>query len=286
MYRTTNVSNILFIIFLFIATTTFSQSKKEIIIQQTFQIDSLSKINRLKSDSLKTNRAFIEVSTKSLDQCKLENNSIVDSIKQLNGNILELNNKKKQLEKDVKALENSFILAKKTSDSLVLINQQLSASLNAIQFKTVCHQEEKINPNSLNPVKTKTCESNFILTILKSELDFGGKNHQNYELFIKRSNAFQKVKNEELFNDLKTELLEQINAQLEYTFNSTKKEHAQCLNEIFFTPITFDQLGISITEKTIEFHYDYGYSKTCMKSFGTLLEFPLPEIEKYFIKFE
>ena len=277
------LKNIIFsTLFLLIATTSFSQSKKEIIAHQSFQIDSLSKVNRLKDDSLKINKAFRDVTVKSLDQCKLENSSLIDTNKYLTNNLLELSNKKTQLENEYKALQKSFNLSKQKIDSLVEINHKL----NAIQYKTTCHQDEKINPNSLNPVKTKTCESSFIRTISKSELDFGGKNHQIFELFLKRNNSFQKVKNEEIFNETKKELLEQINAQLEYTFNSTKKEHSQCLNEITFTPITFDNLGISITEKTIEFHFDYGYSKTCMKSYGTTLEFSLSDIEKYFIKFE
>ena len=272
----------LFICFLLLNITCFSQSKKETIAHQAFQIDSLSKVNRLKDDSLKINKAFREVTVKSLELCQSENTALLDSSKELNHKLLDLQNLKTQLDAENKALENSLSSAKKAIDSLTEVNRNLTL----IQFKTNCLQDEKINPNSLNPVKTKTCESNFIRTISKSELDFGGKNHQSFELFIKRKNLFEKVKNEELFNDSKAELLEQINAQLEYTFNATKKEHVQCLNEISFTPITFENLGITISEKNVEFHYDYGYSKSCMKPFGTSLEFPLSEIEKYFIKFE
>ncbi len=272
----------LFIYFLLLNFACFSQSKKEMIAHQSFQIDSLSKVNRLKDDSLKINKAFREVTVKSLDLCKSENSALLDSNNQLKSNLLELNKKKTQLEAENKALEIALNSAKKTIDSLTELNHKLTS----IQFKTNCLQDEKINPNSLNPVKTKTCESNFIRTISKSELDFGGKNHQSFELFIKRKNFFEKIKNEELFNESKAELLGQINAQLEYSFNATKKDHAQCLNEITFSPITFENLGISLSEKSIDFHYDFGYSKTCMKSFGTLLEYPLEDIEKYLIKFE
>jgi hypothetical protein len=272
----------LFIYFLLLNFACFSQSKKEMIAHQSFQIDSLSKVNRLKDDSLKINKAFREVTVKSLDLCKSENSALLDSNKQLKSNLLELTNKKTQLEAENKAIEIALNSAKKTIDSLTELNHKLTS----IQFKTNCLQDEKINPNSLNPVKTKTCESNFIRTISKSELDFGGKNHQSFELFIKRKDVFEKIKNEELFNESKAELLGQINAQLEYSFNATKKEHAQCLNEITFSPITFENLGISLSEKSIDFHYDFGYSKTCMKSFGTLLEYPLEDIEKYLIKFE
>ena len=276
-------NTILSTLFLLIVTTTFSQSKKVIIAQQSFKIDSLSKINRLKSDSLKTNRAFIEVSTKSLDQCKSENSSLIESNKQLNDKINKLNNQNSQIEIENKSLKDSLILAKNKVDSLIEKYHKLETTLNGLKYKTTCVSEEKINPNSLNPVKTKTCEYNFIRTISKYELDFAGKNHEIFELFVKRDNVYQKIKNEELFNESKNELLEQINASLEYNFNKLKIEHEQCVKDQTFKTITFGDLGISFSENMMNFHYDFNYSKTCMKTFEATIQLKLSEVEKYLI---
>ena len=277
-------NTILFSLFLVITSISFSQSKKEIIAHQTFQIDSLSKVNRLKDDSLKTNKAFIIVNIKSLDQCKSENSTLSDSNTQLKITINKLNNQNSQLLKEKNTLENSLNLIRKNIDSLTIENQNLHASLNAIIYKATCVNEEKINPNSLNPVKTKTCDYNFIRTISKSELDFGGKNHESFELFVKRGNVYQKIKNEELFNESKNELLDQINATLEYNFNKLKIEHEECLKEFPFKAISFEDIGISFSENTMNLHYDFSYSKTCMKSFETNIQLKLSDIEKYLIK--
>lgn len=167
----------------------------------------------------------------------------------------------------------------KLSDSL---HKALANQKNNFPQIVCSYTEEKI-PDCDLPLTVKSCILGSYKNIKTGQPDFEGMYSFSYDLLKKVNNKFIPIKNAELFNSQKMELLEKINKQVKLDFeeflNGPKKD--DCFKGASAPFLTFDDLSIHFGINEIDFIITYSISFNCFSIETTTITYPISEIYPY-----
>lgn len=105
-----------------------------------------------------------------------------------------------------------------------------------------------------------------------------------YQLFLKNSKGeFEKVKNEAIFNENKTELPSKINERIKKEYESFwgDANSVDCFQGFSFRPFEFDEIGIGFDGNKFNFNVTLGLPEYCRAFDGTIVSFSDDEIKNY-----
>ena len=151
------------------------------------------------------------------------------------------------------------------------------------QTKIVCNQKEQKSQDSESPILIKTCIMGNYQSISEGVADPQGRYSYSYKLSKNDNGKYIPVKNSELFNEKKVDLLYIINQRIKKTFDEYLKdpENRDCFNGVSEPNATFDDLGITFNDFGIDFNISFGLPMACMAIDGTTVSFKIDEITTY-----
>jgi hypothetical protein len=153
--------------------------------------------------------------------------------------------------------------------------------------KVSCTEEERKVDEAGFGTDIKTCVYKNVKIVEENYYDYADRfNGSITSIFVKQSNGnYVKVKNEDIFNQNKQELLSLINSKLEKEFNINSKDtseyNSNCYEGTIFERKQFDDLHISISGNGV-FGFDaflQNGRQYCREY--TTVSFTFPEIQKY-----
>jgi hypothetical protein len=194
-----------------------------------------------------------------------------------------------QIEQKLTKIEFESSVCRSSRDSLKinLINKEKEVSLlsdsinkNLSKLKTnypkmdCVYKEEKI-PDCDFPVSIKSCNFGPFKSIKTSTPDFNGNYGDSYDLFKKVNGKYISIKNSEIFNDKKMELLEKINISVKQNFDDFLNGPfaSDCFENASSPNITFDDLSIQFADEKIEFIVKFSISFLCFSEKSTTIPF-------------
>lgn len=271
-----------------------AQSKKEQIQILTFRIDS---INSILSSERNTNSQKEQGYTYKISNLENQVFSLKTDIDLFKKNIVQkdLDINKLLSEFDLKSIEVLDVKKKlkNKSDSLNIISSELNKLKASMQTKSdnvqtinkvICSDKELKIKNSNDPVLISTCLYKNYKTISKGYPDNFGRYSYEYSIFKKQENGnYIQIKNTDLFNNYKDELLRLINYKIEKDYNqfSNDPETKDCFTISTFNSFNFDQLQISFDDNKINFGCYFGLGGACRSVDGTSVSFTFEELGKY-----
>jgi hypothetical protein len=170
-----------------------------------------------------------------------------------------------------------------TQDSLT-INEPVLVEPEIIEDTITCKETKKKNEDNDFPILIKTCFYGDYQTIAEGYPDNNERYHYSYQLFKKINNKFTSIKNNELFNDNKNELLAIINKKVQKEYNDLLKdpENEDCMANVSKPKVTFDNLNIEFSSNEINFIFSFGIDNSmCMAVDEVYVNFNLNDIKKY-----
>jgi len=160
------------------------------------------------------------------------------------------------------------------------------ATATMAQTKIVCTEKELKSQDSEDPIIIKSCTMGNYKSISKGEADYKGRYSYSFELFKYVNNKYVSIKNTELFNEKKADLLSIINQRMKKDFDEYLKdpENKDCLEGITSPNISFEDLGITFNDSGINFNISFGLSSNCMAVDGTTITLKSEEVKPYLNK--
>lgn len=144
----------------------------------------------------------------------------------------------------------------------------------------VC-QEKKATIEGLEEHETlKICTFGNYQTKTKGLPDDKGRYSYQYEL-LKNGKP---IKNQEMFNEKQTELINKINTQIKVEFQKMKIVDADCFEDVEWNTLSINDIGIEFTQEKILFNYSLGLSGACFSLDGVSIFWAWNEVEKYIAK--
>ena len=260
------------IVIVFCLTATYAKNKKEQILQLTFSRDSLNTV------LLNERNMFNDINYELNETIQLQKSESMLLKKQLETKQTELTAKQAGLDKQTLEIARVNLLLIKKEEEIKQLKIEVDFK------KIVCSEKEQKSQNSEDPILTKTCLLGIYKSTSTGEADDKGRYYYSYKLEKKINDKFTKIKNIELFNEKKSELLDLINKQIKKDFNEFSKdpEYADCFAEMNGSPkVSYEDLGITFTDSGIEFNISYGLSDSCLSVDGTTVSFKVDEILPY-----
>lgn len=149
--------------------------------------------------------------------------------------------------------------------------------------KVECKESEKENTELMTTESTKTCTWRNFKSVANGAGDMQGRMSYSYILYKKSGENFSKIKNADLFNDKKQELLNLVNEKIkaDYKKFSADPESSSCFEGVRLRPFSLKDLGITFSDTGMEFHASFGLDESCMAVDGTIVTIPYPEISNY-----
>ena len=242
---------------------------KEFIVLQNNKLDSLQKIidktkleNHKKDSIINELNAFIVVIEEKLNKIEFESSSCKIAHDSLKTNLMSK-------EKEVSKL----------NDSLQKVLTAKSAKLPVIECS---YLEEKL-PDCDFPVSIKTCILNNYKNIKSGTPDFKGNYIFANDLFKKVGTKYIQVKNSDLFNAQKMELLEKINSEIKLNFEQflNSPNGKDCLEDASAPHLTFEDMLMDFSSNRIEFTIKYAMNFSCFTDSGTTISYSIQEILPY-----
>jgi hypothetical protein len=170
------------------------------------------------------------------------------------------------------------------SETNNIVNEKITEVTTApAQNIIVCSAKEQKIEGSEDPRTIKTCTWGNFKSISTGEADFKGRYSYSSKLFKLTNNTYVAIKNSQLFNENKTELLEILNQRIKKSFDeySNDPEFKDCFDGISAPHFSIDDLGIYFDDSGINFDVSFGLSGACMSVDGITISFKLDEIESY-----
>jgi len=177
-----------------------------------------------------------------------------------------------------------------SKDSLSVVQQpKLDTTLkkevdSSKQTEIVCKEtEEKIDGQSSI---INTCTWTNYKSVATGS-DYKGKTFWSYEIYKLINGSYAKIKNSQLFNDKKGQLLSIINKKIKTHFIELSKdpENKVCFSGVEKAPeFTFDNLDVFLDKGGFAFSYSFGLPTVCVAVDGDVISFKLNEIEPYLKK--
>jgi hypothetical protein len=160
----------------------------------------------------------------------------------------------------------------------------VSSAQTSAAYKATCTEKYTDDPYGGMPILTKTCFYKKFKTVAKGYPDRVGRYSYNFSIYSKQANGkYVQIKNENIFNQDKDELLSMVNAKIEndYKLFVRDPENAPCFEGFTYSPYTFEQMGITFEDNQILFQVTFGLPSLCMSLDGTIVTFGLADIQKY-----
>ena len=154
------------------------------------------------------------------------------------------------------------------------------------QKPIICSEKEQIIKDSPDPRIIKSCTFENFKSVSIGDADYKGRYSYSYKLLKLINNRYVEIKNSELFNENKKELLAIINQKIKETYDeySNNSETKDCFDGFTLTEVSFDDLGISFNDTGIDFSISFGLSGACLSVDGTIISIELAEIKVYLNK--
>jgi predicted RNase H-like nuclease (RuvC/YqgF family) len=257
-------------------------------VAHTQEIENLSK---------KELRELVISLQQKVDSLQLVSNKFkekVDEKEQLNK---ELNAILTVTEKQLQILEFEKSSCKLVQDSLKqnLLNKEqevskLTDSLQKVESTSVpqlvCSYKEESIPDCDFPVRIKTCTFGKYKNIKAANPDFKGNYEFSYDLYKKIKDKYVFIKNGDLFNAQKMELLDKINGQIKQKFEEflSSSQESDCFETANAPFVPFEDMAIHFTNEGIEFIVKFNVSFGCFSDQGTTILYNWKEILPYLNK--
>lgn len=154
------------------------------------------------------------------------------------------------------------------------------------QTNIVCSENKQKSQDSEDPILIKSCVIGNYKTISTDEADYKGRYSYSYKLYKNVNNKYIPIKNAELFNEKKVNLLAIINQRIKKEFDEYLKdpENSDCFEGVTTPTVSFEDLGITFNNSGIDFNISFGLSENCMAVDGTIASFKLEEVLPYLNK--
>ena len=154
------------------------------------------------------------------------------------------------------------------------------------QKPIICSEKEQIIKDSPDPRIIKSCTFENFKSVSIGDADYKGRYSYSYKLLKLINNRYVEIKNSELFNENKKELLAIINQKIKETYHEylNNSETKYCFDGFTLTEASFDDLGISFNDNGIDFSISFGLSGACLSVDGTIISIELAEIKVYLNK--
>lgn len=270
------MKNSLFLLLVFFVHFSFGQN-----------VDDLSK-KELKELALKYKR--------SIDSMNFVNEQLGKSLTEKERQLIELKSILEVTETRLNKLEFESSSCKLTQDSLKkdLISKELEVSKlqdsilksgaksAKIPVLTCSYKEEKI-PDCDYPVRIKTCLFGNYKNVKSANPDFKGNYEFSYEVFKKVKGKYVLIKNSDLFNAQKMELLDKINAQIKVNFDEFLSSNTSndCFENAAASYVPFEDMFVHFTNEGIEFHVKFNVTFGCFSDQGTVIFYAWKDIIPY-----
>ncbi len=171
--------------------------------------------------------------------------------------------------------------------TLIIIIATISIPLSLLAQKPIiCSEKEQVIKGSSDPRIIKSCTFENFKSVSKGDADYRGRYSYSYKLLKLINNRYVVIKNSELFNENKNELLAIINQKINETYVEylNNPETKDCFDGFTFSNVSFDDLGISFNDMGIDFSTSFGLSGACLSVDGATVSIKLDEIKGYLNK--
>ncbi len=153
--------------------------------------------------------------------------------------------------------------------------------------KIICSEKEQKIQGSSDPRVIKTCTWSNLKCISTGESDYKGRYFYTYQWYKLINGKYVKTDKNQLFNENKNILLEQINKTIKNKYEDLSKdpENKDCLSMIDnLTIYTIDNLDIFIDKEGFMFSFSFGLPDACLAIDGDVIAYKIGEIEAYLKK--
>lgn len=270
------MKNYLIILLFFFANVSYGQN-----------IDDLSK-KELKELALKYKR--------NIDSLNLVNKQLGNNLSEKERQLIELKSILEVTETRLNKMEFESSSCKLTQDSLKkdLLSKELEVSKlqdsivksgaksAKIPVLTCSYKEEKI-PDCDYPVRIKTCIFGNYKNVKSANPDFKGNYDFSYEVYKKVKDKYVLIKNSDLFNAQKMELLDKINGQVKINFDEFLSTNTSndCFDNAAAPYVPFEDMFVHFTNDGIEFHVKFNVTFGCFSDQGTVIFYAWKDIIPY-----
>ncbi len=151
------------------------------------------------------------------------------------------------------------------------------------QHPIVCSEKYQKVKGGGEPNTVTSCTWGKYKSIKKGEADYRGTYFFSYKLFKLTNNKYVQIKNSELFNEKKDNLLAIINERVQKDFDEyfNNPENKDCFDGISRPTVSFDNLEISFNDSGIDFSISFGLCRACLPVDGTTISFKIDDIKSY-----
>jgi hypothetical protein len=282
MNKSINIQSILILLFtFFISINVNSQSKKEVILLMTNQIDSLKKVTQANDATIVDKNSEIE-KLKS-DKTKIEADLSAQQ-KQNDMIIHQLNDLKDTLKnKDYEIEKMNYQLNLKNSDSLKYFKLITKLSEQNTFITDSVRAANSIKKGKIEPTRVENFYFKNHKSVITGTPDDKNRFTYTFELFEKTNDEYIKVSNSTLFNDKKQALLDIINQRIQKDYLAAYKVDAKCFKSAVAPVFDYKNLGIEFLDGKINFYASFDFAnENCFYLYGyTSVEFSVKEIEEY-----
>jgi len=168
-------------------------------------------------------------------------------------------------------------------DGSTTYNFSFSEVVNEVSTSFNREPQECSTEYNSNDDLTRICFYSSYKSITHGTTDYKGRYSYSYQLYKKSRIGYLKVTNEDLFNSIKSSLLQKVNEQIARDFYEMKSfpSSSDCFDGIELPYYSFNRLGIEFDEDALEFHVDFGMPNYCLAVGGTTISIPWSEANKY-----
>lgn len=282
MSKLINIQSILILSFtFFLSMNVNSQSKKEVILMMTNQIDSLKKVTQ-------ANATTISGKNDEIDALKKENEKVEYNLglqhKQNDLIIHQLNDLKDTLKnKNYEIEKMHYQLNQKNSDSLKYFKLITKLSDQNTFITDSVRAANSIKKTKIEPTRVENFYFKDFKSVITGTPDDKNRFTYTFELFQKTNDEYIKVSNSTLFNDKKQALLDIINQKIQKDYAAAYKVDPKCFKSAVAPTFDYKNLGIEFLDGKINFYASFDFSnENCFYLYGyTSVEFSTKEIAEY-----